>query len=219
MILWKRAAGLGLISWAVPLVVSFVLFPLKKANAPLFGTLMDLIVLLTGAVLLQRYFRGRPVLVREALLVGVSWFAINLILDYPLFSHGPMKMTVRSYYSERGKRSRGTFDGSAWSAPRETSSGSTSPSRKSHCKPDSKLTNPSPGHLEICLDYRRPLTAPRTSLRPIPIPARTSEISRGIMRRIMEKSPRLKSKSFPRCAWSFSATLARTLRLAQPGAG
>jgi hypothetical protein len=102
MILWKRAARLGLVSWAIPFMVSFLLFPLKKSNAPLFGTSMDLVVLLTGAALLKRYFRDRPVLVPEALLVGVLWFAINLMLDYPMFSHGPMKMTALSYYSEIG---------------------------------------------------------------------------------------------------------------------
>jgi hypothetical protein len=54
MILWKRAALLGLLSWLMPFVVSFILFPLKKANAPLFGNLMSLVVLLTGAALLNR---------------------------------------------------------------------------------------------------------------------------------------------------------------------
>jgi hypothetical protein len=42
MILWKRAALLGFLSWMIPFVISFLLFPLKKPNAPLFGTLMGL---------------------------------------------------------------------------------------------------------------------------------------------------------------------------------
>jgi len=32
-ILWKRAAELGLLSWLIPFVISFLLFPLKKPNA------------------------------------------------------------------------------------------------------------------------------------------------------------------------------------------
>jgi len=40
MILWKRAALLGFLSWMIPFAISFLLFPLKKPNAPLFGTLM-----------------------------------------------------------------------------------------------------------------------------------------------------------------------------------
>jgi hypothetical protein len=102
MILWKRAALLGSLSWLIPFAVSFFVFPLKKANAPLFGTLMGLVVLLTAAALLKRYFRDRPVLVKEAVLVGALWFAINLVLDYPMFSHGPMKMMALGHYSEIG---------------------------------------------------------------------------------------------------------------------
>jgi uncharacterized membrane protein YpjA len=102
MILWKRAALLGLLSWLMPFVVSFILFPLKKANAPLFGNLMSLVVLLTGAALLNRYFRSRPVEVGEAVRVGALWLAINLLLDYPMFAYGPMRMTAWGYCSEIG---------------------------------------------------------------------------------------------------------------------
>jgi len=102
MILWKRAALLGFLSWLIPFVISFLLFSLKKPNAPLFGTLMSLVVLSTGAALLNRYFRNRPVSVNEAVRVGVLWLAINLLLDYPMFAYGPMKMTPWGYYSEIG---------------------------------------------------------------------------------------------------------------------
>ena len=102
MILWKRAAVLGFLSWMIPFVISFIVFPLKKANAPLFGTLMSLVVLLTAAALLNRYFRNRPVSVNEAVRVGALWLAINLLIDYPMFAYGPMKMTAWGYYSEIG---------------------------------------------------------------------------------------------------------------------
>ena len=102
MILWKRAAVLGFLSWLIPFVVGFLVFPLKQSNPPLFGNLMVLVVLLTGALLLYRYFRNRPVSVQEAMLVGTIWFAMNLIFDYPMFAYGPMKMTAWGYYSEIG---------------------------------------------------------------------------------------------------------------------
>ena len=102
MILWKRAAVLGLLSWLIPFAVSFVLFPLKKSNVPLFGTLMGLVVLVTGGALLSRYFRDRPVALREAVLVGSLWFGMNLVFDYPMFAYGPMRMTAPVYYSEIG---------------------------------------------------------------------------------------------------------------------
>jgi uncharacterized membrane protein YpjA len=101
-ILWKRAAELGLLSWLIPFVISFLLFPLKKPNAALFETLMNLILLLTGGALLSVYFRYRPVALREAVLVGALWTGFNLLFDYPMFAFGPMQMTVGAYYSEIG---------------------------------------------------------------------------------------------------------------------
>jgi uncharacterized membrane protein YpjA len=63
---------------------------------------MYLVVLATAGVLLRFYFRNRPVFVHEAVRVGALWLAINLILDYPMFAFGPMKMTPLGYYSEIG---------------------------------------------------------------------------------------------------------------------
>jgi len=102
MMLWKRALLLGLLSWLIPFAISFFIFFLKKSNAPLFSTLMYLVVLLTAGLLLAGYFRNRPVSVREALLVGALWIVMNLVFDYPMFAYGPMKMTALSYYSEIG---------------------------------------------------------------------------------------------------------------------
>jgi len=102
MILWKRALWFGLLSWLIPFFLSFFIFFLKKSNAPLFSTIMYLVVLLTAGILLALYFRNRPVTVREALLVGSLWFVMNLVFDYPMFAYGPMKMTALGYYSEIG---------------------------------------------------------------------------------------------------------------------
>ena len=97
-----RAVWIGLLSWFIPFLAGFILFPVKKTNAPLFSTLMYLIVLATAGLLLIWYFRKRAVCVREAFLVGALWLAINLIFDYPMFAYGPMKMTALGYYSEIG---------------------------------------------------------------------------------------------------------------------
>jgi hypothetical protein len=99
---WKRAVFLGLLSWMIPFVVSFLAFPIKHANAPLFETLMGLVVLITAGTLLAMYFRGRPVTIREAAPVGTLWLVMNLMFDYPMFAYGPMKMTALGYYSEIG---------------------------------------------------------------------------------------------------------------------
>ena len=102
MALSVRATLLGLFSWLLPFAIAFVLFPVRKSNAPLYATLMYLIVLLTAGLLLILHFLHRRVSMLEACLVGLLWLAINLALDYPLFSHGPMRMSAGSYYSEIG---------------------------------------------------------------------------------------------------------------------
>jgi hypothetical protein len=97
-----RAVWIGILSWLIPFAVAFSMYPLKRSNAPLFTTLMYLVELATAGVLLHLYFRKRRLSVREAGLVGTLWMAINLILDYPMFAFGPMKMTPLGYYSEIG---------------------------------------------------------------------------------------------------------------------
>ena len=102
MILLKRALLLGVLSWVVPFAVSFLVFPLKQVNAPLFDTAMALVVVLTSGALLPVYFRGRAVNTGETVAVALVWLVINLVLDYPMFAYGPMEMTAARYYSEIG---------------------------------------------------------------------------------------------------------------------
>ena len=102
MIHWKKATLLGGLSWLIPLAVSFIIFPLRALNPQLFQSLMSLVGLATGGILLRRYFAHGSVTTKEALSVGILWFAMNLILDYPIFFHGPIKMQPVAYYSEMG---------------------------------------------------------------------------------------------------------------------
>jgi hypothetical protein len=102
MKVWARAVLLGLLSWFLPFLMGFVLSPLKRANAPLFTSLMYLVVLVTAGLLLAWYFRRRPLSPYEAVMVGALWLVINLICDFPMFAFGPVKMTPASYYSEIG---------------------------------------------------------------------------------------------------------------------
>ena len=85
MILWKRAALLGFLSWTIPFVISFLLFPLKKPNAPLFGTLMGLVVLLTAAALVSRYF-SKMTACGYYSEIGLAYLAI------PLFAFGAARL-------------------------------------------------------------------------------------------------------------------------------
>jgi hypothetical protein len=99
---WKQATGLGLLSWLLPFAISLALYPVKLANAPLFGSAMTLVLIALAAILARRYFRDGAPGTREAAVLGLLWLTMNLILDYPMFAFGPMKMTAGHYYSEIG---------------------------------------------------------------------------------------------------------------------
>lgn len=102
MLLWRRALVLGAFSWLIPFILGFAMFPLKQHSASLFETVVVLVLVVTAGMLLSHYFEGRPVTLPEALLVGLLWLAMNLLLDYPMFAYGPMKMSAAQYYSEIG---------------------------------------------------------------------------------------------------------------------
>ena len=97
-----RAVLLGFFGWFIPFAASFLLFPVRRANAPLFATIMYLVLLLTAGALFSLYFRGRILRPAEAMLVGFLWLVMSLGFDFPLFAFGPMKMTAIAYYSEVG---------------------------------------------------------------------------------------------------------------------
>jgi hypothetical protein len=61
MIIWKRALALGFVSWLIPFVAAFPLFPIKASNAALYSTLLNLIGLANLAWLLGVYFRHRKI--------------------------------------------------------------------------------------------------------------------------------------------------------------
>jgi hypothetical protein len=99
---WRQALGLGFLSWLIPFVFAFPVFPIKQANPPLFDTVMSLAVVVTAAWLGRHYFRKGAPRMGEALAIGFLWLTVNLILDYPMFAYGPMKMSAARYYSEIG---------------------------------------------------------------------------------------------------------------------
>jgi hypothetical protein len=100
---WKRGLALGSLSWLLPFVFSMPLLPLKQANPPLFQAVMALAVMAVAAMLARRYFRGAVSLrASEAVLLGLLWLVVNLVLDYPMFAYGPMRMSAARYYSEIG---------------------------------------------------------------------------------------------------------------------
>src|SRR5262245_66632704 len=99
----KKAMGYGFLTWLLPFVASFVLFPLKKAGDPLFETSMALVLATCGVVFVSLYFQSvHGDFLKEGILVGGLWMAINWALDLCLFMQGPMRMTFSAYMKDIG---------------------------------------------------------------------------------------------------------------------
>lgn len=101
---WGKATGLGVLAWLVPFIVGVLAYPLHEPARPLFESIMAVTVTATAVVLGLVYLRGvGGARVREALLVGILWFAICVLIDAPLFLFGgPMKMSVGAYFADIG---------------------------------------------------------------------------------------------------------------------
>jgi len=101
---WRRVIGFGLLSWLIPFLVAFLVFPWRESARPLFESVMAVTVGGTAvAVGLAWLRRAQDAGAREALFVGIVWLAICLLVDAPLMLlGGPMQMSVGAYLGDIG---------------------------------------------------------------------------------------------------------------------
>jgi hypothetical protein len=77
----------GFLSWLIPFVASFVFFNKTGQvviDEALFKSIMVVVGMLIAVILLVRYFKNVKLgkdLLKEGLIVGISWFVINSALD------------------------------------------------------------------------------------------------------------------------------------------
>jgi len=99
----KRAFAYGFLVWLLTLLVSMALFPLKRSWPVLFDSIMPVALALCAVIFANRYFhRCAASSLREGLLLGAIWLVMNWLLDWPLFSNGPMRMSMVNYIADIG---------------------------------------------------------------------------------------------------------------------
>ena len=99
----RRAIFYGFWLWLVTLAISMALFPIKRSWPVMFDSLMPVVLTVLTVVFVSLYLRrGEAYLPGEAALLGVIWLSINLLLDFPLFSSGPMRMSLVDYIADIG---------------------------------------------------------------------------------------------------------------------
>jgi hypothetical protein len=99
----KRAFAYGFLVWLLTLMVSMGIFPLKNSWTVLFDSIMPVALALCAVVFATRYFqRCAASSLKEGAWLGAIWVIVNWLLDWPLFSHGPMKMSLVNYMADIG---------------------------------------------------------------------------------------------------------------------
>jgi hypothetical protein len=94
----------GFVVWLVPFLVSFFIYPLKTAGNPLFESVMPLVITIITVSLACLYLiKLETDLIREGVIIGFSWFLINLAIDLVLFlPPSPMQMNLMNYMEDIG---------------------------------------------------------------------------------------------------------------------
>jgi len=96
---------LGFLSWLIPFAVSFVFYkPGGELIVPYatFKSTIMVVGIIAGCYLLFRYFKFLDNdFIRNGVIVGLSWFAINIILD-ALILIPIMKTSFSDYFMSIG---------------------------------------------------------------------------------------------------------------------
>ena len=93
----------GFLLWFFTLVISMVLFPLRRSWPVMFDSIMPVALTVVTVVFANLYFRrGRDCSLKEGARLGAIWLIISLLMDLPLFSYGPMRMSLRDYVADIG---------------------------------------------------------------------------------------------------------------------
>jgi len=101
---YVKLVGFGFLIWLIPFMVSFVIFPLRNMNRPLFESFMPVVLVLTVMIVSVLYFKKiEKESLKEGLVAGVLWFVLSLVIDLILFlPASPMQMSFSDYMMDIG---------------------------------------------------------------------------------------------------------------------
>lgn len=104
---YKKAFLFGFLIWLVPFIVAIPFYKADRTLAVdifLFKSIMIVVASAFGSFALVKYFKSvKDNFVKEGVLVGALWFAINIILDLIILI--PMsKMSIGDYAMQIGLR-------------------------------------------------------------------------------------------------------------------
>jgi len=93
----------GVLTWMIPFLVSVFLFPVHLTQRPLFESVMAVVVTLCAVVFAGLYLGNvESGYLTQGIVIGLTWMVINVLIDLPLFSTGPMAMPLGDYVNDIG---------------------------------------------------------------------------------------------------------------------
>ena len=100
----KWIIGFGILIWLIPFLVSFVVFPLKDSNRPLFESIMPVILTITVVIFSILFFkRVDREFMKEGFIIGIVWFTISIVIDLFMFiPESSMHMSLVDYIMDIG---------------------------------------------------------------------------------------------------------------------
>lgn len=101
---YVKLFGYGFLIWLIPFLVSFVIFPLRSSNRPLFESIMPVSLVFAVMICSVLYFKkGENQSINDGIIAGVIWFFISVLIDLLLFlPSSPMQMSFLDYITDIG---------------------------------------------------------------------------------------------------------------------
>ena len=103
MVAGVRAIFYGILIWVAVFIVAMAVFSFRESNRPLFESIMSVAVTAATVFFAQLYFtRVEKDFLKEGVMLGSVWLAINLLIDLPMMFGGPLEMTLAEYFADIG---------------------------------------------------------------------------------------------------------------------
>jgi hypothetical protein len=99
----KLAVIYGFFIWLIPFVLTILIYPIHEQDRPFFESIMPVVLAGATVYFAVRYSKINEIdTTSEGLFLGIMWMLISVVIDFPLFSYGPMKMPFVSYWKDIG---------------------------------------------------------------------------------------------------------------------
>lgn len=97
-----RTLVFGVLLWLVVFIGAMIVFPVKRSDPVFFETLMAIILSAATVAAGRIFFRAEDISLKKCIGTGLTWMIVNMAIDLPLFSFGPMKRPFVDYMTDIG---------------------------------------------------------------------------------------------------------------------